>query len=336
MIAILQVADQGPLESLVVMFRSQGIDCALPDVRLRDQLKKMGCDTVLSPEELEARMGYDRPIKLPLAGVADMSRTDVLYVDVKGHRNGPIVWQRWPSLKKRTLWYRINGGKPEHVIRMDGFDCGDEVNPPCPVLTPNQWYRDVDRAYTCWPPFYRFDEYLRERPVKKHHAICLIHNLNGWGYGTLVNAVADLGVKCFGLGSPSGLLSHSEVGVRLTNALAMVHLKSSDAPGYAIYEAMAAGCPIICTRRLIWRCRMQDLLQPDVTCLVFDRETHDELTGTEVVECRDEVAKHLEALRDPDENKRIGENGRLRLQQIMWNEKRDGESLQSFLKRNYQ
>lgn len=339
-LAILQVADSGPLESLVVMLRSAGIDCALPSTDLKNQLRDLKCDTVVDVDWLVREWGYDQPMELPIAGPVDMERRDVLYVDTKGHRNGPLVWGRWPHLKDRTLWYRINGGKPEHVIRKDGFDCGDEVNPPCPVLTPNQWYKDGagdDLAYTCWPPFHRVAEYDTLRTDKKYDApICLIHYARGWGYETLFDRFRDgLGVKIYGRGSPDGLISHREVGARLTSALAMVHLKSNDAPGYAIYEAMAAGCPIICTRRLIWRCRMQELLEPGVTCLAFDRETHDGLSQEDAVACYNEVDGHLESLRDQGYNRKIGNAGKERLRSLLWREDRDGVSLRNFMERNF-
>ncbi len=341
--AILQVADCGPLESLVVMLRSAGWQCTLPNEELRGVLKRLNCDTVLSPQELTERMGYDLPMPLPSAGVADMARTDVVYIDVKAHRNGPLIWKRWPSLRDKTLWYRINGGKPEHVVRADGFDCGDEVNPPCPVLTPNQWYDMLQPgedpegfdSYVCWPPFHRWDDYQYPREIKYTAPICLIHSIGGWGYKDLIPHMQELGVKCHGDRSPDGLVNHREIPTLLSRTLAMVHLKSNDAPGYALYEAMAAGCPIICTRRLIWRCRMQELLIPGKTCLVFDRETHDGLTTEDVVNCRVEVAECLHLLSNPNRNREIGEAGRQRLKELMWTAERDGQSLREFLGRHF-
>lgn len=334
-IAILQVADTGPLESLVVMLRSVGYQCFLPSDTLKARLRGIGCDTVLDVDGLVSSMGYDRPMSLPEAPINSMDTAD-LYVDVKAHRNGPLVTKKWPNLRGKVLWYRINGGKPEHVIRTDGEDCGDEVNPPCPVLTPNMWYAEPgpwgDKAYACWPPFYRFDEF-GPRKVAKGPPICLIHNVAGWGYQALIPAMQKLGIKLYGRGSPDGLISHAEALAKLSSALCMVHLKSSDAPGYALYEAMAARCPIVCTRRLIWRNKMEKLLIPGKTCLVFDRETHDGLSPEDVAECTREIVAALDWLKDPKENARIGNAGRAQLKKLMWDETVDSYMLQSFMER---
>jgi len=345
------------------MLRSVGIDCLLPNEALKRELRSIGCDTVLDIESLVKGWGYESPMPLPLASSADMSRTDVIYFDVKAHRNGPLVTKRWPNLAGKVCWYRINGGKPEHVIKPSGEDCGDEINPGCPILTPNLWYRDKmcgnpdptqghyncagvytpppiyapwrASAYACWPPFHRFNEYSVLRHAPFEAPICLIHNLHGWGYGALIPSIRALGVKCHGVSSPDGLVQHREIPKLLSRAVATVHLKSSDAPGYALYESLAAGCPVICSRRLIWRNRMEDLFIPGETCLVFDRETHDALSPEEVVSCAAEIEGHLEALKEPGYNQAIGQAGRARLLELMWSKDRSADvaSLSKFMER---
>lgn len=333
--AILQVADTGPLESLVVMLRSVGYECALPSPDLRHKLRAIGCDTVLDIADLVRGMGYQQPMELPLAGVSDMRRSDVIYVDVKAHRNAEKVWRQWPNLIGKTLWYRINGGKPEIVP-----GCGDEVNPPCPVLTPNLWYREAEfngegRAYACWPPFHRFHQYGPRNPCNPYEpAICLIHNIAGWGGGLVINAARRLGVRCYGRGSPDGLVPHSLAKELLKSSLAMVHIKSSDAPGYALYEALATACPVVCSRRLPWRNRMEELYIEGVTCRMFDKPTH---SAADVDHCAAEIASALEQLADPAENLRIGEQGRQRLLGLMWSEHKSADvgSLASFMQRHF-
>ena len=343
MLAICQVADTGPLESLAVMLRAISIEPVLPNRAIRDRLRAIGCDTVLEISDLVRSWGYEQPFEMAEAGLNDMRRRDVIYVDVKAHRSYAKVVKEWTNLEGRVLWYRINGGKPEHVINERG-DHGDEVNPPCPVLTPNQWYHEqgYKTAYAFWPPFHRVHEYHEKRIHDNHNKnkydnpICLLHNANGWGYGALIDVMRErFGLRIHGVGSPDGLINHREVSIRLSSALCMIHLKSSDAPGYAIYEALAAACPIICTRRLIWRCRMEELLIPGETCLVFDRETHDGLTAEDVVNCTNEVAQHIKTLSNIDENRRIGEAGCAKLKELMWSATKDALALVDFFKRNF-
>lgn len=353
--AILQVADTGPMESLAVMFQSVGIECLLPDEKLRSELRSIGCDTVLDPSSLVRNMGYPPATLQSLAGIEAMNRRDVLFVDVKGVRSHPKIARRWSHLERRVLWYRINGGKPEHVTKADGFDCGDEINPPCPVVTPNQWYglkseaapyKWEGRSYAFWPNFVRFDDYRRKRWHEHEHPddrrpnppVCLIHNLQGWGYGPMIPGVRDLGVKCYGKGSPDGLVPNHDVPNLLGLTLANVHLKSSDAPGYAIYETLAAACPLICPQRLIERCRMGDLLVPGETCLTFDHNTRRDIEeGHDADVALGEIAFHLERLKDPEVSREIGEAGKKKLKAIQWSPKkeRDVGSFQDFLVRNY-
>lgn len=338
--ALIQVVDQGPTESLVEMLGHAGYDSYLLSYSQQDELRSLGCDTVLSVEQLVKSWGYEAPShdKLVYPPHNVTFKNCDLFVCVKAHRNGPMVWSKYPRLEKRTVWFRINGGAKEHVIRSDGFDCGNEINPPCPVITPNQWYAEDSWAYTHWPPFLRFDDYLPNhgRPKKNYFApLCLIHRIDGWGYKDLVAPLSSLGIRFYGVGCPDGLLEHSHVPHALSCALAYVHLKSSDAPGYALYEALAAGCPVVCTRRLIWRCAMGHLLIPNETCLVFDRETHEGLTEQDVVDCTTEVRRHLDRLKDPEENRRLGMAGRQRLAEVMWRVDRDGEGFREWMERMF-
>lgn len=367
--AVINCADTGPLESLVLMLRSAGYECFVADAGTRAELAKLG-GLVLSNEQLQQTMGYAPHFPLPQGRLkkhayqTGQSMEDCdLYVDVKAHQTYNKLIQRWPNLKGKVLWYRINGGQPEHIVRQceeckkkqktatqfriqcpKCEDCGDEVNPPCPVLTPNQWYKTDDwsdnlkpwltKTYPMWPPFARFDEYSRSE-TPNDVPICLIHNVNGWGYQSLVEPVRKLGVRVFGRGSPDGLVQHDSVKLMLNRTLAYVHLKSNDAPGYALYEAMAAGCPIILPRRLVWRCRMQELFEPFVTYMPFDKETHDTLSPTDVSICEAEIRMRLKELMGVETNRRIGENARNRLKKLMWRADRDGQSFREFMGRNF-
>ena len=332
-IAICQVADTGPLESLVVMLSSLGYECKIPGEKLKTKLKNLGCDNVLDIQHLVENWGYEQPIYCREASVADMANAS-LFLDIKAHRNGPRIWGKWPALRNRVVWYRINGGEPEDTIH------GTEIDTLCPILTPNRWYKEPDmpwsdKAYSFWPPFLRIDNYHREESLEFTEPVCLTHNIEGWGYKSLIQPITELGVKFYGRSSPAGLINHSQVPNLLSTSKALVHLKSNDAPGYSLYEALSSKCPLIVPRRLIWRCKMQDLFIPDETCLVFDRETHDGLTPQDISECTAEIKGHLETLSDRAENKRIGENGFNRLKEVMWDTANtdDTNSLREFLQR---
>lgn len=336
--ALLQCADQGPLESLVDMLTAVGYECFLPSERLIGELKLLGCDSVLSPKQLHETMGYDMPRPLP---TMDEIKSDLdLYVDIKAHRNGPKVWKRYNHLPGRTLWYRINGGKPEITERG-----GDEVNLICPILTPNQWYTDPEfagKSYVCWPPFVRFAEYSGARNYGVIDVgvgatpVCLIHNLYGWGHGDLSDRLGKT-VRYFGAGSPNELVDHRHIPGMLKNTQAMVHLKSNDCPGYSLYEALASSCPVVVSRRMIWRMRMQSLYVEGENCYCFDLPTHDHRTEIWSDICTAEIHWALEKLSDLKENTRIGQNGRLMLRQVMWDKTRniDLESFRSFMERNF-
>lgn len=356
--AIIQMSDTGPFQSTASMLKVAGYDSYLPNDELLDSLRRTGCDTIISHRAMVDSWGYER-LEFPQAGPKMMEECD-LYCDVKAHRNGNKVIKRWPNLKNRVLWTRINGGQPEHCINARG-DHGDELNPAFPILTPNLWYDlpqfECDKtgqmiqvrvnqrgaAYAMWPPFVRFGDYFakRSRPwrVGREDAyadpFCLVHNLSGWGYGPLADPIRGLGVKLYGVGSPDGLVNHRDVPRMLSQTLAYVHLKSNDAPGYALYEALAAACPVICARKLIWKCRMQELLVPGETCLVFDLEGHQGWEPRDVEECVREVKDRLNYLKDPTFNLRIGLAGYDRLKQLMWNEERDGAKFVKWMRKNF-
>jgi hypothetical protein len=365
-LAIIQCADAGPLESLVDMLESVGYECRIPDDALRAELKKCygGEGLVLSPKDLTRGAGYD-PVSVPEVGPAGMHACN-LFVDVKAHQVCCRVEDRWPWLRGNVLWYRINGGEPEHCVNQRG-DHGNEVEPPCPVLTPNQWYgvqdhecdpavknrrwrgltpAGLENSYCCWPPFVRRQDYYNcnARPYDVGREdmytdpVCLVHNFQGWGYGPLLPAMRKLGVRVYGQGSPDGLIQHRDVPGVLSRALAMVHLKSSDAPGYAIYECLAAGCPLVCTQKLLWKCNMEALLEPCVTCLTFDRPTHDPFTDKDLRDCEFSVGAHLRLLADKAMNKYVGDRGRRRLDEVLWSKDRprDVDSLRAFMARHFE
>ena len=375
MLAIFQDGDTPELESTAVMLRTAGYDVKYCGAALRAELVRAGCDTVLAVEQMYA-LGYDRvDPSIGPASLEDMERCD-LFCEIKV-RNVPKIVERWPRLKGRMLYKRVNGAQPEICPRG-----GDEVNLPCPVLTACLWYgteryrhgcatqaqasqeheasrpislqeqldlaatvklHDTESmAYVCWPPYPRSAEYDRiDRSGLTNYdpPYCVAHSTPAWGYRPIIEDCVKLGVRVFGNNSPHGQVPHSEVPGIAATALALVHLKSVDCPGWALYEAILAGCPVVTGRLLNSRMLAYGLLQDGETCYEFGVPASLEYGRGDMdyPKCLADIQAALEKLNDPADNRRIGENGRKRLRELMWSDKNPEHvaSFQAFMKRHY-
>lgn len=354
--AILQMADEPEIQATSALLRVAGYDTIkVCGKQLRNDLQAAGCDTVLAVSQMES-LGYDRlDSAFTEATPKDMDDCD-LFVEIKV-RNVPKLEARWPRLKGRILYKRVNGAEPEICPRG-----GDEVNLPCPCLTACLWYGhpryritdaaetksaenhregppitlediladhatlvpfDNGMAYTCWPPYPRSAEYDRiDRSTLTHYdpPYSMCHSTGAWGYGPIVDPCVHLGVRCYGNRSPHGQVPHSKVASIAATALCLVHLKSVDCPGWALYEALLAGCPVVTGRLLNSRMLAYDLLQHGETCLEYGVPASRRYGRGDMnyPQCLEDIKVALERLRDPAENRRIGENGRRRLRELMW------------------
>jgi len=348
--AILQVADTGPVESLIYMFNAIGIECLIPSENLLSVFRRLDLSTIISRKTLEESWGYS-PVNMPYksAELANLYDPDTILVDVKGHVNYKTLVRAFPKLTNRILWYRINGGEPERVAVN-----GDEINPPCPVITPNQWYTTLpnqERTYTFWPKLIPNRHSIPSNAIIKKveseisasrykpylPPMTLVHNLQGWGFAPLVPHLLPLGIKLYGIHNKDGVIANSEATHRLSKSIAMVHLKSSDAPGYALYEAIQNKCPLIVSRRLIWRNKMEELLIPHITCLVFDRETHEALTPNDITSCTEDITHNIQSLTNTLTREEITNEAKNIFDQLQWSAKRESDvsSLRDFIGRNF-
>lgn len=334
-LAVINAADTGAVEATAFMLSKVGYDCYLPHNALRQELRHIGV-TSDDPMDLAKRFAYDHPrVPYYYGGVEAID----LFVDLKAHAVYGKLAQRWPSLTNKVLWLCINGGTPLKRPEREWSD------PPCPVLTHNQWYEcetfgDLhkyessvkgggaslklpwfDRSYTCFPPYQRLERH--QRLGHDGQAVCLVHNVERWGYGEAVEKLKGH-VLFFGGGSPAGLISNDQCCDLLKRAVAMVLVKCGDAVGFSTVEAMSSACPVVCTQHYIDETRLHRLLEPGVTCLTFDQKYPVE-----------SLKAALDVLSCKVNNERIGQAGRERLVELMWREDRDLPSFQEFMEGHY-
>ena len=365
-LCIFQNGDEPQIVSTAAMMKAAGYDTMYCGQALRQELSSAGCDTVLGPNTMES-LGYDiLPEYLKPAEPRHMERCD-LFLEIKV-RNVPKITTRWPRLKNRIAWWRVNGAQPE--ICPKG---GDEVNLPCPVITACFWYgteryrnavnsqqqasleheanqpardpgpvtySDNGMAYVFWPPYphsHHYDIIDRSKLTTYDPPYTLCHSARAWGYAQIIDDCVGLGVKIYGNRSPAGQIQHQQVPSLVRTAKALVHLKSVDCPGWALYEAILGGCPVITPRLLNSRMIAYDLLQHGKTCYEFGVPASLEYGRGDMnfPKCLEDIKEALDKLSDPEENRRIGEAGRKRLHELMWNEARDGDDWRRFMKRHF-
>jgi len=261
------------------------------------------------------------------------------------------------------LWYgteRYRWGSAAQGVACDDqahhADCpkqemGDQERPR-ELPDPEAWHRGLaasvrlcdteSNSYVFWPPYPRSKDYDgvdRRISTKDRYRepYCMCHSVRAWGYRQIIDECKALGVAMYGNNSPAGQVSHAQVPGIAANALCLVHLKSVDCPGWALYEAMLAGCPVVTGRLLNSRMLAYGLLEHGETCLEFGVPASQEYGRGDMAfdKCLEDIRAALERLCDPAENRRIGEAGRRRLNELMWREDRDGDSFRKFMARHY-
>lgn len=375
MLAILQMADTPQIESTAVMLRHAGYDkIKVCGAELRTELsKKAKCDTVLAVNQMVS-LGYDRlEDGIEEATVKDMKRCD-LFVEIK-IRNVEKIEKHWPRLKGRILWWRVNGAQPEICPKGGNeVNLVCPVATACLWYGSPRYYQDENcspdqplsnlehlnshaisseelrslsdsastgmngMAYTFWPPYPRskvYDSINRKGLLEFTNPFCVCHSVRAWGFGEIIDDCAMLGVQFYGNGSPARQIPHTKVPEIASTAKALVHMKSVDCPGWALYESLLAGCPVITARLLNSRMLAYDLLEHDSTCLEFGVPASLEYGRGEVKlsKCLEDIKVALTRLSEPEENYRIGQAGRKRLNDLMWTTERDGKSFIAFMKR---
>lgn len=340
--AVVNANDTGAVESLAHLLEQAGYRCVRPTPATWKTLHyEVGLEGMVDPKDAVDVWGYDEPTVPAEATLGDVNQAD-LFVDLKAHVNYNKIVGAFPSLAGKVLWYQINGGDP---WKRDDPDLW--CNPPCPLVTTNQWYADkggevrpnadggtsvtiapwLDRSYCFWPKFMRAGEYsLSNRHREIFHApICLVHNVERWGYPHLVEQLKHK-MYFYGVNSPHRMISRKQAKVELSLALCMLHLKIGDSVGYAVLEAIHAFCPIVCSKRYIEETKLGELLVDGETCLTFPEEA----TAADV----DELTRRIS---DPETNLRITLEAKHRWLDLMNREidRRERGEFKAFIERNF-
>jgi len=229
--------------------------------------------------------------------------------------------------KKNPLLFLINGGK--RSVTDYGY----------PTITSNF---NIEQGFVDYVPWFnRLGIKPREKLKEFEKPIGFLHGGYGWGFARYFPAL-ESSVDIYGWRSPEGLIPQFTVRDKLAKAKCFVHLKSNDAPGYALYEAFASGVPIIVPQYFINATRFQDMFIDGETCLVFgkDAESLRDDTTRETKEHYDkiinEIKDHIKRLSDPDENYRIGINGLFNWKKLTRWTSEKANKLKSYLKQyNY-
>lgn len=228
------------------------------------------------------------PYDIPLAKEKDCD----LYVAVKPE-----------ELRKegKNLLFFINGGN--HGENDFGV----------PTVTANFYF---DKAFKCYVPWFnRLGIIPRQKLPKYDKPIGLVHGGRGWGFARYFPAL-EHDIDLFGRSCPGGILPQYAVKQKLSTAQCLVHLKSCDAPGYALYEAFASATPIVVSQFFVNNTRYHDLFIDGETCLIFGKGYEKYHHGSAADEPREvyegviqEIRDCIRRLADSEENYRIGTNG---------------------------
>ena len=227
--------------------------------------------------------------------------------------------------KENPLLFFINGGKRE----IPYFNY--------PTVTANFNIQNAFLSYVPW--FNRLGLVPREKMTKFGKPIGLLNGGIGWGYKRFFPAVKDK-IDIYGMKSPAGQLPQQYVKPVLSNAKCFVHLKTHDAPGYALYESFASAVPVVVPQFFVNNTKYHDLFIDGETCLIFgkgqERWHDDSLHESEESywETIRSIDQCLDRLSDPEENYRIGINGLFKFKELTrWTPiKRD--ALEEYLKTN--
>lgn len=302
--AVLSGIDTHPAHSIILMLESVGYECVMLSDDAIDKLRTRGYVGGVKRGELDS-MGYSE-VQVPFVGVDALETCD-LFVDLKtAHLDSFKLL--YPD--KKVLHFLINGGRDDYE------NCGFNY----PVVTANMWVEGD--AFKTWLPFKNVHNLIpRGKRTDFEAPIGLLHNAKNWGFGHMLERTIErTGVRIFGAGSPMGVMKNQNLAQIFEKTLCLLHIKSNDCPGYALYEAFEAGVPIVNCEQMLDRMRMRDLYIDGETCLLWGGDFYDKKYCQETGMTKewfkddpegviDSMMVALEKLKDPEYNYKIGMAG---------------------------
>jgi len=206
--------------------------------------------------------------------------------------NGPIlmIWQ----MPVGPEWVRANF-RPGRRVGSLGWSTSVGRAIKEMALCPNDHF---------WPPYYGPLDQSPRGSIGKN-LITVIENACGWSNVGVLEQLRDdpeARLELYGGGPPPWALRIPQVELfaKMRESLAMYHPKPFDTPGLDVMEAALQAVPIIFCPDWMRPTEATDVFEPGVSCLVAETQKMAVL----------DAAKRL---RDPDENRRIGLEGRRRL-----------------------
>lgn len=293
--AVLTGIDTKPAMSLALMLESIGYEVfMLTDDAMRGYRQRGYTGGV--DQSLLRSMGYADCTVTP----TDSAEGDIFF-DIK-LRDAESMRKIHPEL--RIALYPINGGYDDYEHYGDHF----------PTVTNNFWIRSAFHVYSpmAGQPLTPKSEPGTEPPMD------LLHNAYNWGMRSYLDRIIEkTGLRVYGsCGSPMGLIHSDKVGEHLTKSTALVHIKASDCPGWALWEAFATATPVVVMELFVRRMKFEDLYIDGETCLtwgagVFEQDSEDPRIIREFIDERmpaalEELYEKVERLKDPAYNRKIG------------------------------
>lgn len=321
--------DTKPADSLAFIFKDIGWEVAMLSDKGMDYYNSGGYSGGVRMSMLK-EMGYS----MPQIDFVDRIENADIFVDLK-KKDLDSIKNMLPA-KTRGMLYVINGG----------WDDYEDYGFHYPTITNNFWIKG--NVFHCWSPPAYFDDLKPKEEPGRESPMGLLHNARNWGFGSILDQVREkTGLRVYGWhGSPSGMILNSKVPEYLEKASCFVHLKASDCPGWALYEAFATATPVVVTDLFIKRMKFQELYIDGETCLTWGKTSYkqdpeDEKKISEFIDANrenmiEEICECVEKLKNPVYNQLIGMNGHKKWKELAeWNEKKS-LAFREFINSNFE